>query len=1033
MLLLPRTVGPFTLLRRLGASGVAESYLGRLDQRGEEQVVVRRVLPVVLREAGRLEATEARVRDLCGVRHPFLAQVHEWVSDGTERFIVESHVEGVDLERVLRWSQGSGRGLPPNVFLNLATLICNALEAMHGRPAAASGQHHVLHLALCPAAVVITREGKVVLGNYGLVRSPSTLPYGGAAAGGLRLEYLSPEQTVPEEELTPASDIFALGALLYEMATGEALFRGASSLQTIHNIRRAEVGDKLEQLRQTLPGLDKVLARALARNPRYRYHRAFVLREDLRGLMAGYSFNTIADDTRRFVGPMFALAAQDLALSEGEGAPPPAPTAADDPAEADGERRTFAFDAFADEPGPVHDPVPLPAGPPPLAAPAPALLPPPVAAPPPLAPPPEAPALSAASSAASSAGATEAPSAPIFAQGRRPLPDLHVDLHDPAGRAAPPVTPGPAPLPVPPPGALPVVAAPPPAPLPPAPLPPAPPPSGPPMSGPPLSGPPPAAAPPPWAQGPAPERTGPLLPADASDLPEPENTLPGPVPIAISVPAALNRPPGAGAGDDSAAFLPGLRPDETSFIRSPLASLAPAPRPAAPPTDLDPSELPEPAAVAALVAPPPAAPPPATRWSSPPEPGPTPLPAAPDATPLQVAPPRAAPSPLSVVAPVDEGREPPPAPEPPSPTNAAGIGVLVAVAAAAALVVLTCAGGALWWSREGAPSAVADAALVEDGVAVGAPPVEDGARAADDAPVAAAATAEALAAEEQPSGEPIAAAPADAEALAAEEPDPVEPSAAPPAEAGARAPTGANTRGDAGEDGVAEAVPVPRASAGRAPEPAPAPAAARADGGTSRSRTGGEPPPDPTLEPVQPGAVDIDRLGRSAAKGKLSPSEVMELETIGRSDERFTRSRTILAMDARQKRSTSGEKRYLDELLSLPENKYNPLVLIDVARFDLNAKQYGRALERASLAERHWQRIPPELMADKKAQIYELEAKASKGLMHTAADEARQRELCQQAIRYWQRYAQQVAGRADLVEVANRELASLEDIRKRLD
>jgi hypothetical protein len=53
--------------------------------------------------------------------------------------------------------------------------------------------------------------------------------------------------------------------------------------------------------------------------------------------------------------------------------------------------------------------------------------------------------------------------------------------------------------------------------------------------------------------------------------------------------------------------------------------------------------------------------------------------------------------------------------------------------------------------------------------------------------------------------------------------------------------------------------------------------------------------------------------------------------------------------------------------------------------------------------------------------------------MHTAADEARQRELCLQAIRYWQRYAQQVAGRADLVEVANRELAALEDIRKRLD
>jgi hypothetical protein len=543
-----------------------------------------------------------------------------------------------------------------------------------------------------------------------------------------------------------------------------------------------------------------------------------------------------------------------------------------------------------------------------------------------------------------------------------------------------------------------------------------------------------AAAPPPppappapaaaWAPGPAAERTGPLIPVDAADLPEPENTLPGPVPIAVSVPAALNRPPGAGAGDDSAAFLPGLRPDETSFIRSPLASLAPPPRAPAPPAPLDPSELPEPP----RAAPPPAA---ARAWAPAPLPPPDPptTPAEPVATPLQIAPPRAAPSPLSVVAPVDEGREPPPPPEPASPTNAAGMGVLLAVAAAAAVVVLSCAGGALWWSRGEAPPAAADlaaadaAALADEAPA--APTADEGPAAviaAEEAPTDQGSAAEALAAEDP-----------DADAPAAEDPDADAPDAGAPNEArpddADAGPPPSTARRSASEDGVAEAVPAPRAAASRPPEPAPTAAAARADSAASRSRV----EPEPTAEPVQPGAVDIDRLGRTAAKGKLSPSEVMELETIGRADDRFTRSRTILAMDARQKRSTSGEKRYLDELLSLPENKYNPLVLIDVARFDLNAKQYGRALERATLAERHWQRIPPELMADKKAQIYELEAKASKGLMHTAADEARQRELCLQAIRYWQRYAQQVAGRADLVELANRELAALEDIRKRLD
>ena len=965
MFSLPRTVGPFTLQRRLPSTTAAERFLGRVDQRGDDWVVVRRVPPASIQEPGRLEATEARVRDLCGVRHPFLTQVQDWVCDGAERFVVESHFEGIDLERVLRAAQSTGQGLPPNVFLNLATLICNALEAMHGRPAQASGAPHVLHLALAPAAVLITREGKVVLGEYGLVRAPTLTAAGGAAAGAPRLEYLSPEQTMPDEELSPASDIFALGAMLYEMATGEPLFRGATPLQTIHNIRRAEVADKLEALRPTLPGLDKVLARALARNPRYRYNRAFVLREDLRGLMAGYSFNTIADDTRRFVAPLFILADE---LGADDGAAPPAHTASED-----GEPRTFALDAFDDEPGPVIDPVPPPPLPPA----------PPVA--PPRAP---APTVGDAEPAPHGQGARadlylDPPGAvPTRAFDLPPVPPLPAAELPPEPRRAASLLP-----------ALAVGAAPPVAP--------------------PLPGLPPAPLPPPrWA-----ERTAPAL-ADAADLPEPENTVPAPVELPEPEPDP-EHVHGFAAVLPPAAALPDV-------VRAPLAALAPPLRP-------DPSRVPPVTEDAGSIS--------------------LPLDGSNDdndhAAPvsLRVEPPRPAPSPLRAVAPAAEGRAS--APRPGASTHT-GLGGLLTVASVAAALMLVVLAGVLWARRSPAPAsddaalAAADvsAAAVVPSAAVGGADADAPMGAGEEGPLPIDNTDAGDAAEAPPSTAADAPAALDpdgvptapsVDAVAAVEPDmgaagaraerdgqSAAPSQPPPQQRAGSVPTSSPS--------AAATASAAASSAGPSSASAPPSATARAEAETRRARTASASTP-----PAAPVAIDLDRLGKAAAAGKLSPAEVASIEGIGQADARFSRSRSVLAMDARQKRASAAEKRYLDELMSLPENRYDPLVLIDVARFDLNSKQYARAYERASAAERQWQRIPPALMAEKKAQIFELEAKASKGLMLGAADEARQRELCQQAIRYWQRYAQHVAGRPEQVAVAQRELAALEDIRARLD
>ena len=303
MLVLPKTIGSLTLERKIGTGNVAESYLA--TQRNGKPAIVRRILPFIARDPVRLAEIAARVKDLAGFRHPALVHVVGTVEEGGETFMVEDRVDGISLERVIVAARTHNARIPSNLFLHIAVQVCNALEALHSRPSA-SGADSTLHLGVKPGAVFVAADGKVTVGSFGLTRSPTALPQGGVATAiPPRMEYLSPEQTHADQQITPSSDLFSLGAVLYELLTQESLFRADSNLQTIHRIRRGEVTSQLLKVKARMPGLDKVLYRALAVNPKHRYQRAFVLREDLRGLMSGYSFASLPEDAKEWLAPIF--------------------------------------------------------------------------------------------------------------------------------------------------------------------------------------------------------------------------------------------------------------------------------------------------------------------------------------------------------------------------------------------------------------------------------------------------------------------------------------------------------------------------------------------------------------------------------------------------------------------------------------------------------------------------------------------------------------------------------------------------------
>ncbi len=993
MLVLPLQLGTLTLHRKLGTGSVAESYLA--TQADGSRAVARRILPFIAKDPHRLAAISARAEELAGFRHPSLVHVVGTFQEGGDTFMLEEHVEAVSLERLMAHARSHGQHLPPNVYLHIAVQVCNALEALHSRPST-SGADSVLHLGIKPGAIFVGPEGKVVVGSFGLSRSPTTLPQGGVSAPvAARMEYLSPEQTHPDQQITPASDLFSLGAVLYELLTLESLFRADSNLQTIHRIRRGEVTTQLLKVKSRMPGLDKVLYRALSVNPKQRYQRAFVLRDDLRGLMSGYSFASIVDDTKSWLKPIFDEAAPPMEAPAAERNTPEQPpvrpsTAAtvtrslvglDD--EGGGESETTDIGFFP--PGRVE---------PPVRNLSPKAFPDPTAS-----------SLSAGSAPSASSPPPPALSPPPAAPPARPPSRSLVMLGDDDDNdaAAPPVRSGNTLLPE----------------------------SYTPES---------TAAWIPRNEADAEENTASHIPGSLGELsentaayighrePAPELTASGVGPdnTAAYIPARDDtaahighvEPTASDAsparGDNTAAYLPIDVPEvneeeveRTLTSPGPRSSIAPAA--AAQPT------APEPPAPT---------PSPAPLLSSRPMPGP--------GISRTMPPPRSAPPPP----PIDDDDSPPP------PSRAPVLGMAIA----GGLVAMLLCSGVIYG---GYPYAVgARAERVAQALKDAQPPqiqVTDdpaGTMAGELTPV----VDPLLAAAEPPREAPAAAALAPAPSTPPEPVATLPPVGAVPVARPVAAPVVAPVavaQPVSKPVAVAPAEPVSKPVAvARAPEPAPVrsqPVSAPRTT-TTPSRPVAVTPivvaPDPTLDaslsivPVE-SALNLDALATDARTGKLRSDDVDALMAVSISDPSYTRSQALLLSNAQRKGDAAGTERALKALFALPENTYNPQFLAADALYQVNRGQYDKALSRAQTAERYWSRLPPSQSFATRAQIYEVEAAAWQGKFYNSDGDM---AALESAIRGWEKYRAHVAtaARTDLQKNADTQIAKLQDIKERV-
>jgi hypothetical protein len=312
-------LGPYEILAPLGAGGMGEVYRAKDPRLGREVAI--KVLPASFsQDADRLKRFEQEARAAGVLNHPNITAVHDIgtsTGDGAP-YIVTELLEGETLRARL-----AGGAIAVRKAIDYAVQIAKGLAAAH--------EKGIIHRDLKPENLFLTSDGRVKILDFGLAKltqmeagsGPQTnLPTATGTEPGVvmgTLGYMSPEQ-VKGKPADQRSDLFAFGAILYEMLSGSRAFHRDSAAETMSAILREEPPDLSATNKSVQPGLERIVRHCLEKNPEERFYSARDVAFDLEAL-SGVSGTTVvasaAGPSRRLTLPAVVAAAILAALAAG--------------------------------------------------------------------------------------------------------------------------------------------------------------------------------------------------------------------------------------------------------------------------------------------------------------------------------------------------------------------------------------------------------------------------------------------------------------------------------------------------------------------------------------------------------------------------------------------------------------------------------------------------------------------------------------------------------------------------------------------
>jgi tetratricopeptide (TPR) repeat protein/predicted Ser/Thr protein kinase len=260
-------ISHYRIIEEIGAGGMGVVYKA-LDTRLDRAVALKFLPSHLLCDAEARERFEHEAKAASALSHPNIMTIYEIDEVDSQCFIAMEYVDGPSLRELLR-----EKDLSLDEVLDIAIQIAGGLSAAHGE--------NVIHRDLKPANIMVTSRGRIEITDFGLakLKGVTKLTKTGTTLG--TLPYMSPEQ-VQGKEVDHRSDIFSFGVVLYEMIAGRLPFRGDNEAAIVRSVM-GDTPEPLARYKADVPqGLERIVAKALAKDTEHRYQHADDLLADLK-------------------------------------------------------------------------------------------------------------------------------------------------------------------------------------------------------------------------------------------------------------------------------------------------------------------------------------------------------------------------------------------------------------------------------------------------------------------------------------------------------------------------------------------------------------------------------------------------------------------------------------------------------------------------------------------------------------------------------------------------------------------------------
>jgi len=281
-----QTISHYRITGRLGSGGMGVVYEAQ-DLTLGRRVALKFLPPELARDTSALDRFLLEARAASALNHPNICTIYATEKDGEQSFIAMELIEGQGLDTKLQ-----GGPLPIDRLLDISIQLADALDAAHAKG--------IIHRDIKPANIFITQRGQVKVLDFGLAKLTRGAGFAAETIGSAEdvgrtasltnpgstvgtVSYMSPEQA-RGEQLDARTDLFSLGTVIYQMATGRLPFHGNTSAVIFHAILERDATPAMELNSQLPPKLEEIIDKLLEKDRDLRYQSAADLRGDLRRL-----------------------------------------------------------------------------------------------------------------------------------------------------------------------------------------------------------------------------------------------------------------------------------------------------------------------------------------------------------------------------------------------------------------------------------------------------------------------------------------------------------------------------------------------------------------------------------------------------------------------------------------------------------------------------------------------------------------------------------------------------------------------------